>query len=203
MPWPERSTMSLRQEFVLLASQEGANIRELCRRFQISPTTGYLWRERFAAAGVAGLADRSRRPHTSPTRSHPTQEAAVLAVRAAHSAWGTRTIAARLRARRTSRPGPQHGPCHPQTARAGARHCRPAAGHPALRAAGPECPVADGLQGSCPAAWGRALSSVHRPGRPLPVCRRAGRLCGRTGHHRAGGAHRPLWPLRVTRPHPL
>lgn len=40
MPWQEVSTMSLRQEFVTLASQEGANIRALCRRFGISPKTG-------------------------------------------------------------------------------------------------------------------------------------------------------------------
>ncbi|MWV21603.1 helix-turn-helix domain-containing protein, partial [Methylobacterium sp. 2A] len=26
------------------------------------------WRDRFAAEGAAGLADRSSRPHTSPTR---------------------------------------------------------------------------------------------------------------------------------------
>jgi len=33
------STMSLRQEFVQLASQEGANVRQLCRRFEISAKT--------------------------------------------------------------------------------------------------------------------------------------------------------------------
>ena len=44
MPWKVRDVMSLRREFVQLASQPGSNIRELCRRFKISPKTGYKWR---------------------------------------------------------------------------------------------------------------------------------------------------------------
>ncbi len=69
MPWHEMDLITLRTEFVTLAAQEGSNIRELCRRFQISPRTGYKWIARFRAEGVAGLRDRSRRPHTTPTRT--------------------------------------------------------------------------------------------------------------------------------------
>lgn len=36
MPWQEVNTMSLRREFVTLASVPGGNIRELCRRYRIS-----------------------------------------------------------------------------------------------------------------------------------------------------------------------
>ncbi len=39
MPWQESSVETLRQEFVMLAHQEGVNIRELCRCFAISPAT--------------------------------------------------------------------------------------------------------------------------------------------------------------------
>ncbi|MBP1033934.1 helix-turn-helix domain-containing protein, partial [Serratia fonticola] len=46
MPWDERSAMSLRTEFVLFASQEGANIRALCRQFGIAPATAYKWLHR-------------------------------------------------------------------------------------------------------------------------------------------------------------
>ena len=35
MPWQEVSTMSLRKEFIMLASQDGANLSELCRRFPL------------------------------------------------------------------------------------------------------------------------------------------------------------------------
>lgn len=41
MPWSTRDTMSLREEFISLALHEEANRRELCRRFGISPQTGY------------------------------------------------------------------------------------------------------------------------------------------------------------------
>ncbi|HKR62028.1 MAG TPA: helix-turn-helix domain-containing protein, partial [Pyrinomonadaceae bacterium] len=57
MPWRISSAMSERHEFVLLAGQQTANIRQLCRRFGITPKTGYKWLARFASEGVAGLAD--------------------------------------------------------------------------------------------------------------------------------------------------
>ena len=98
MVWMEKSTVSLRQEFVNLARQEGANKRELCRRFGISPKTGYKWLARATDGPPAGpaMADRSRRPRTSPMRSADSVEQAVLALRREHPAWGGRKIARRL-----------------------------------------------------------------------------------------------------------
>lgn len=81
VPWQEESTVSLREEFVALAGAEGANPRALCRRFGVSPTTGDQWLGRHRAAGLAGLADRSRRPHTSPGRTPPAVAEVVLALR--------------------------------------------------------------------------------------------------------------------------
>jgi transposase InsO family protein len=93
MPFREVSVMDERREFVSFAGQEGANMRELCRRFAISPTTGYKWLERFRLEGEAGLIERSRRPHASPHRTLPAVEAKVLAIRAAsNNAWGGRKI---------------------------------------------------------------------------------------------------------------
>jgi len=60
MTWIEVSTMSLRHEFVQLAGQEGANVRALCRRFGISPKTGYKWLQRNA------VEDRSKSPSSRP-----------------------------------------------------------------------------------------------------------------------------------------
>lgn len=98
MVWMEKSTVSLREEFVRLASAEGANKRELCRRFGISPKTGYKWLARAGAqqASTLALADRSRRPHRSPARSDALVEQAVEALRREHPAWGGRKIARRL-----------------------------------------------------------------------------------------------------------
>lgn len=96
MPWNVRDTMNLRQEFVLLAQQEESNRRELCRRFGISAQTAYKWLRRFAHEGLAGLADRSRRPHDSPRLTPSALEAAVLDLRREHPAWGGRKISRRL-----------------------------------------------------------------------------------------------------------
>ena len=96
MPWHEVSVMDQRAEFVRLASLEGANRRELCRRFGIHPDTGYKWLRRLAA-GETELADHSRRPHHSPNRTDAALEARLLALRDAHPAWGARKLAACLR----------------------------------------------------------------------------------------------------------
>lgn len=96
MPWKTQDTMSLREEFVCLASQEGANRRELCRRFGISPQTAYKWLARYAREGQAGLADRSRRPQCSPALTPVTVQVAVVDLRRQHPAWGGRKISRRL-----------------------------------------------------------------------------------------------------------
>lgn len=98
MPWREVSVMDQRREFVRLAMQEDVDRGELCRRFGISRDTGYRWLRRFLA-GDQALADRSRRPHSSPLRSDSDMEARVLEVRDAHQAWGARKIAAWLERR--------------------------------------------------------------------------------------------------------
>ena len=88
--------MSLRREFVELACQPDVNIRALCRRFEISPKTGYKWLNYYTQATPADtLRDRSRQPHTQPARSAPEIEAAVVALRQSHPAWGGRKIARR------------------------------------------------------------------------------------------------------------
>lgn len=96
MPWKEVSTMSLRLDFVQLASQPDANVRELCRRFQVSPKTAYKWLARFRLQGEQGLTDRSRRPARSPDRTPNEMEQRILALRNQHPAWGGRKLRARL-----------------------------------------------------------------------------------------------------------
>ena len=108
MPWQEVSKMQARREFVQLAMVEGANRRELCRRFGIHPDTGYKWLAR-AAAGEE-LEDRSRRPLTSPSRTAAAVEQQILSVRDAHPAWGARKIVHCLR--RDGLPSPVRSTVH-------------------------------------------------------------------------------------------
>lgn len=91
MPWREVSVMNERREFVRLAMREGVNFRELCRGFEIHPDTGYKWLGRWHSGEE--LADRSRRPHTSPGRTERALEERILMIRDAHAAWGARKIA--------------------------------------------------------------------------------------------------------------
>lgn len=94
MAWRLSSVVEQREEFVRLASVRGATKSALCRRFGISRDKGYKWLRRFAAQGLAGLTDRSRRPHHSPERTSLKIERKILGVRdESNNAWGGRKIA--------------------------------------------------------------------------------------------------------------
>jgi len=88
MPWLEIGVRDQRIQFVMAATQPGANVTAVCRAFGISRTTGYKWLRRRAAAGsVTALADRSRRPHHSPQRTSDAVTARVVALREQYG-WG-------------------------------------------------------------------------------------------------------------------
>lgn len=84
--------MEEKREFVELAMKPDVNLRELCRRFGISPSTGYQLLSRFLSEGEAGLAERSRRPKHSPTQTEEPVQAEILALRD-ETHWGARKIA--------------------------------------------------------------------------------------------------------------
>jgi transposase len=65
MPWKVNEPMNQRTEFVLKALKTD-NFRALCQEYAISTKTGYKWKERFLAQGVAGMSEHSRRPNSSP-----------------------------------------------------------------------------------------------------------------------------------------
>jgi transposase InsO family protein len=102
VPWMDKSLISRRHELVVLATspqeREGdrVNVRELCRRRKVSRKTLYKWIERYKAGGIEALADRSRKPHSSPTRTGDADEARVVELRKRHPAWGGRKISRRL-----------------------------------------------------------------------------------------------------------
>ncbi|WP_249732426.1 IS481 family transposase [Roseococcus sp. SDR] len=97
MPWKALSVLDHRREFVRLARLGEVSVAELCRRFGISRQTGFTLLRRTREEGEAGLADRSRRPLTSPGRVAPEMAARILDLRAEHPRWGGRKLARRLR----------------------------------------------------------------------------------------------------------
>lgn len=74
---------------------DGWPLRRAAERFQVSATTAKRWADRYRAEGVAGMADRSSRPHRSPNRTRPPVERKVLHLRV-KKRWGPARIAGRL-----------------------------------------------------------------------------------------------------------
>ena len=71
----------------------GASVTAVARRFGVSRQTVHAWLNRYAAdGGLAGLGDRSSRPHGCPHQMQPTIEARILEIRRAHPIWGADRI---------------------------------------------------------------------------------------------------------------
>lgn len=104
MPFVGCTVNETRREFVRLAMQTGANRRARCRRYGISPTTGYRWLMRAAAGGIEAVACQSRRPQTSPGQTDRALEAKILTLRDAQPTWGARKLRAILQ--REGHPAP-------------------------------------------------------------------------------------------------
>lgn len=96
MPWMETFAVDERTRFVLAVEAGEESISHLCRRFGISRKTGHKWIERYRSDGLAGLSDRSRRPHRCRHGVSEEVAEACLAVRRRHRRWGPRKVRAWL-----------------------------------------------------------------------------------------------------------
>ena len=74
----------------------GSPIGEVAVRYGTTRQSLDTWRTRFKQEGMAGLADRSRRPHTSPTKLDADVEALICRMRREHPRWGARRISHEL-----------------------------------------------------------------------------------------------------------
>lgn len=91
MPWKETRKMDQRIEFAMRAVNAG-NFRRLCQEYGISTKTGYKWRERFVAQGLAGMAEESRRPKSHAQELGEGVICEIIALKNAHRHWGPRKI---------------------------------------------------------------------------------------------------------------
>jgi transposase InsO family protein len=96
MPWTETTPMDHRLQFVAEAQRTDESFTALCVRYGVAPKTGYKWLARYEAEGPAGLHERSRRPHTSPTATSSTVADALLELRRRHPTWGGKKLLAVL-----------------------------------------------------------------------------------------------------------
>jgi len=79
-------------EFVVAARRRAKSFTALCQEFGISRPTGCLWVQRYQQQGVAGIAERSRRPANSPRRTAAEMEDKVVELRRRYPDWGARKL---------------------------------------------------------------------------------------------------------------
>ena len=92
MAWKAMDVQDQRVRFVLAASLREKPLGVLCAEFGVSRPTGSLWLKRYAADGLAGIAERSRRPRSSPAQTPWEQEERVIALRLKYPDWGARKL---------------------------------------------------------------------------------------------------------------
>ena len=91
----------------------GAQVSEVAREVGVSRQSLHAWIGRYRAAGLAGLADRSHRPHANPNRASAEIEAIVCELRRAHPKWGAQRIVHELmRAPALPEPMPSRATVH-------------------------------------------------------------------------------------------
>jgi transposase InsO family protein len=85
-----------RLDMVLAPERYGLTVTEAAAMWGVSRQTWHVWRRRYDADGVAGLADRPSAPRSSPGRVSGRVEVEVLRLREAHPRWGPRRIGTEL-----------------------------------------------------------------------------------------------------------
>src|ERR1700733_2988832 len=91
MPWKKMDVREQRVKFVV-AERRKQTLAALCQEFWISRPVGYEWLKRYREAGVAGIAERSRRPQQSPRRTATAVEQRVVESRERYADWGARKL---------------------------------------------------------------------------------------------------------------
>jgi transposase len=81
----------------------GVPVTEVSERFGVSRQSVHAWVRRYQQDGLAGLADRSRRPESSPAQVSGEIEAVVCEMRREHARWGPVRIAHELKRPRSAR----------------------------------------------------------------------------------------------------
>lgn len=132
MPWSEKTPMSERRRFIDEFLRGSGTMSDLCASFGISRRVGYKWLTRFLIEGDRALADRSRRPQTSPWAITEDIATLLITARRRHPTWGPRKILDYLRPRHEAElPAPSTvGALFKRHGLVRAKRRRPKPGHP-------------------------------------------------------------------------
>lgn len=98
MPWPERCSLSSREEFIrrMLDPNRGETVQALCDEYGISRKTAYKWRDRYLRNGLAGLQDQSRRPKQPAVETSPEMVIEIVRLRRENPRFGPKKLRALL-----------------------------------------------------------------------------------------------------------
>jgi transposase InsO family protein len=88
----ELGVVEQRYRAVLEVLDEGVSVTEVARRHGVARQTVHEWLARYAAGGLAGLADRSSRPASCPHQMPAEVEARIVGMRRDHPGWGPSRI---------------------------------------------------------------------------------------------------------------
>jgi transposase InsO family protein len=92
MPWKTMDVREQRVQFVVAAARQEKSLSALCKEFGVSRPTGCLWLKRYLQQGVAGIAERSRRPWHIPRLTSAELEDKVTELRSRYPDWGARKL---------------------------------------------------------------------------------------------------------------
>lgn len=100
MAWKEVSVLDQRRLFINDYLSKTFSISELCRKYDISRPTAYLWIKRYHEEGELGLVNRNSAPYNQPftTPSYIIDE--ILNMKYERSTWGPKKIEAELQRRK-------------------------------------------------------------------------------------------------------
>src|SRR5829696_3343787 len=88
----ELSVVEQRYHAVMEVLAAGVPVVEVAERYGVSRKTVHTWLNRYRHGGLAGLADRSHRPHAHPWQVPAAVEVAIGDLRRAHPRWGPRRL---------------------------------------------------------------------------------------------------------------
>jgi transposase InsO family protein len=93
MAWGTSVVSERRLQFVVRAASGKEQMTALCREFEISRPTGYLWLDRYRGCQrLQELGEASRRPHASPAETPAEVQQRVIALRQQYPDWGARKL---------------------------------------------------------------------------------------------------------------
>jgi putative transposase len=92
MAWKERSVFEQRKLFIQDFESKKFNFSQLCKEYEITRPTGYLWIKRYEESGVGGLLNIKSTPHTQPNKTSPSVLNEILAVKFEWPTWGPKKI---------------------------------------------------------------------------------------------------------------